>query len=97
MAEDEALGEGVAAQPVGAVNAAADLARGIEPLAVHELGDLVVVVGDGVDHVALDLAGVGHGGEDARLGDQVGTAALASAGMERLPVIAWSSMATAAA
>lgn len=57
-----------------------DLAGSVELLAVHDLGHLVVVIGDGVHHVALDLAGVGHGREEAGLGHQVGTAALAAAG-----------------
>ena len=47
---------------------------------MHDLGHLVVVIGDGVDHVALDLAGIRHGGEEAGLGHQVGAAALAAAG-----------------
>ena len=56
------------------------LASRIELLAVHELGDLVIVVRDGIDHVALDLSGVGDGSEDARSRDQARAATLAAAG-----------------
>ena len=57
-----------------------DLAGSVELLAVHKLGDLVVVVRDRVDDIARDLTRIGDRREDARLGDQVGAAALAAAG-----------------
>ena len=57
-----------------------DLAGRVELLAVHELGDLVVVVRDRVDDIARNLSRIRDRREDARLGDQARAAALAAAG-----------------